>query len=62
MSETNKNPEPATPNEQTTDASEEKEVRMPTCGASHNHCGGLCDRRENHPDAGHHCGLCGQWF
>ncbi len=43
-------------------ASEDK--KMPTCGVSHtaNSCGGLCDRRENHPDADHHCNLCGAWF
>ena len=39
-----------------------KKAMMPTCGVSHNHCGGLCDRRQGHPDPEHHCALCGAWF
>jgi hypothetical protein len=36
--------------------------KMPTCGVSHNHCGGLCDRRKDHVDADHRCSSCGKWF
>ena len=43
-------------------ASRAAKTMMPTCGVSHNHCGGLCDRRQGHPDPEHHCSQCGAWF